>query len=60
MRVRTPHLPQVLNTACCALYTLLSRSPPARLLFLRKRGVGELAECLHDYNLTLPRSHNLA
>ena len=36
--------------ACCALYALIQRSPPARLTFLRKNGVAELSDCLHDYN----------
>ena len=43
------HLPppyQVLASACDALFCLLNRSPPARLLFLRRRGIAELNECL--------------
>ena len=41
---------EVLYHACLALYALIQRSPPARLLFLRKQGIAELAECLRDYN----------
>ena len=40
----------VLLHACLALYALIQRSPPARILFLRKQGIAELAECLRDYN----------
>ena len=41
---------EVLYHACLALYALIQRSPPARILFLRKQGIAELAECLRDYN----------
>ena len=41
---------EVLEAACDALFCLLNRSPPARLLFLRRRGIAELNECLCDYN----------
>lgn len=41
----------VLYHACLALYALIQRSPPARILFLRKQGIAELAECLRDYNV---------
>lgn len=43
----------MLFAACCALHCLISRSPPARLLFLRKRGIGQLFDCLHDYNTSI-------
>ena len=48
-----PPASKVLFAACCALYCLISRSPPARLLFLRKRGIGQLFDCLHDYNTAI-------
>ena len=41
---------EILFHACLALYALIQRSPPARILFLRKQGIAELAECLRDYN----------
>lgn len=44
---------EVLYAACCALFCLISRSPPARLLFLRKRGIGQLLDCVHDYNTAI-------
>jgi len=44
---------EVLLAGCCALYALIQRSPPARLLFLRKNGIAELSECLRDYNTAI-------
>jgi hypothetical protein len=41
---------EVLSHACLACHALIQRSPPARILFLRKQGIAELAECLRDYN----------
>ena len=40
----------MLSHACLACHALIQRSPPARILFLRKQGIAELAECLRDYN----------
>lgn len=34
---------EVLFHACCALYCLIQRSPQARLLFLRKRGIKQIS-----------------
>ena len=42
---------EVLEAACDALFCLLNRSPPARLLFLRRRGIAELNECLSWYQV---------
>ena len=44
---------QVLASACDALFCLLNRSPPARLLFLRRRAIAELNDCLRDYNTAI-------
>ena len=42
---------EVLASACDALFCLLNRSPPSRLLFLRRRGIAELNECLSWYKV---------
>ena len=44
---------EVLRHACDALYCLISRCEPARLLLLRRRGIADLAECLRDYNTAI-------
>ena len=44
---------EVLASACDALFCLLNRSPPARLLFLRRRAIAELNDCLRDYNTAI-------